>query len=233
MGKTVTIHTNLNLTHQREYAGYLKAGFERQGYQATVTADKTSDADIRVVQGPHYAKSENLGKRTIILDRCFWGHPAKVVTLAWLRPDGGREFVENAPGDRDRPELLPWKSREQFALVLNDFDRRVDTAPLRKDYLVETREHPARVKPKTGIRTVLARNDFAVGFVSTAMVSAVVAGLPVVALDDRSPVVPVASQSIDALRRPDREQWLRNLSYMNWTAVEISTGKALEMLLCQ
>lgn len=233
MGKTVAIHTNLRLDHQREYADYLKSGFERHGLQATVTAEKNCDADIHVVQGPHYALKQNIGQVTIFLDRCYWGHPRKNVSLSWLTEDGKKVWLEDAPGDRFRPEVRPWKKDEARIIVLNDYERHVDMSLVRGRFDdVEVRHHPAVAKPVGSLRDAFSRNDIAIGYTSTALVSAAISGLPVICLDDGSPVAQIAS-TLDDICRPDRTQWLNNLSYMNWSYVEIENGEALEQLLCQ
>lgn len=234
MGKTVAIHTNLRLDHQREYAEHLKSGFEVHGYEVEVTADRTNQADIHVIQGPHYALHENLGKPTIFLDRCFWGHPRQVVSLAWLTHDGGKVWEAEAPGDREKPYLQPWRANQENALILNDYDREFPEQQAREHFVVvEVREHPARTKPLEALNDALERNHVAIGYLSTALVSAVVKGLPVICFDKRSPVYSMASHSLDEIVRPEREQWLNNLSYMNWSYAEIESGEALERLLCQ
>lgn len=220
------------MSHQVEYAGYLKAGFEKLGFHVFVTSDRTDDADLHLVQGPHYAYRENIGKRTILLDRCFWGHPRRHVTLAGLDDSGNKIWPVGAPDDRDRPRLRPWNTLEQRVIVLNDYETKVQWDYLTEHFDVEVREHPARIKPMDTLGKALSRNDIAVGFNSTALVSAAIAGLPVVSQAAHSPVHAISSGSIDELVRPDREPWINNLSYMNWSAGEIASGEALEYVLC-
>ena len=236
MDKTVTIHTNLKADHQVEYANYLNTGFRKLGWQSEITGAKTSDAGLRVVQGPNYAFKENVGKPTILLDRCYWGDPRAFVTLAQLDGAGNKIYIDGAEHDRRKRKevtrLDDWKTREQFAIVLNDYDIRVDTSLLGDRWALEIREHPFRKPGQCKLNEALARNDVAIGFSSSAMVSAICRGLPAVCFDKTSPIMPVSSLNVDKLTRPPREQWQANLSYMNWAAEEIASGVALDYLLC-
>lgn len=214
MDKRVSIHTNRSLDHQVRLANALLSGFTLLGYDAQLTEKPTDDSDIHVVLGPHYAKQQNLGKKTILLDRAFWGDP-EYISLAWMTHNGGRKYVTDASDDRPKPELKPMKKGNRKLLLL--------------DYGMETgypadevRYHPSQVKPDEDLQTVLDRNDIAFGYVSTAMVNAAISGLYTIALDSRCP-----TKDIEYF---GREQWLNNLSYMNWNDAELESGEALKHL---
>jgi len=60
---------------------------------------------------------------------------------------------------------------------------------------------------------------------STTGVDAVLAGVPVVAMDEGSISWPMASHTLkEPLRTPDREQWLAGLGYSQWTMREMKKG---------
>ena len=213
MGESVSIHTNRSLSHQVRVAEAVLRGFRRLGYSAEITGKPTDESDIHVVIGPHYAKQQNLNNRTILIDRGFWGDP-DCTSLAWMRPDGGRVFLDGCPGDRLKPDLRPMKSGCRTLLLL-------DYGMTPNKPADEVRYHPAQ-KATSALVDALGRNDIAMGYLSTAMVGAAIYGLRTVPLDDRSPV--------KQLERISREQWLNNLSYMNWNDAELSSGEALKHL---
>lgn len=221
------------MAHQQEHGRWLSNGFKKLGFIPTVTDQLTDDADIHVVSGPHYAKAHNQDKRTILLDRAFWGDPESV-TLAWALPGGGKLWFKNAPGGRDQPELKPWKTGNR-AIVLPDYGNpmtdQIDEACYW--YQIELRMHPTERPSKWTLQETLDRNSIAIGMKSTALVDAAINGLSIICLDKSSPVAAIASNEIGKTIQPDRKQWLNNLSYHNWKGEEINNGTALEQILCQ
>ena len=225
MGKeSAVIHTNPNLKHQIEFAEYLSHGLRKHNVTPTITSDRNAQGDIHIVLGPHYAKQECLNHRTILLDRGFWGNPAVDVSLAWMTKNGGRVMVEGAD-HRPKPELQPWIYGDKV-IELVDFGKQPTTGHA-------YRLHPTTSKPTETLLTALDYHDIAVGGVGTAMVTAAIYGLPVVCLDNRSVCLPISSKSTNPIDiiRPCREQWLNNLSCMNWSGSEIESGEAFEYLL--
>lgn len=235
MGEKALVHCNTSLNHQVEFAVALKAGLKAHGFEVDVTPLRTGHADLHIVLGPHYAMRENIGKRTILLDRCFFGDPAADVSLTWLGADGQRVF--DWQGGRDgHPDLQPQilASRGCRALFLVDYARPCwkDLARAHDLYEVELRRHPAEGQAGA-LEDALQRNAVAIGYRSTALVAAAFAGLSVVALDDQSPVWPIASHSLaDPLVYCDRTKWARALANMNWNKADIINGTALGTLLC-
>jgi len=77
----------------------------------------------------------------------------------------------------------------------------------------------------------LARAMMVVTYNSTAGVEAVLAGVPVVAMDAGSMALPVASRSLEgALCRVDRAAWAHDLAWTGWSMDEITAGTAWEAL---
>lgn len=229
MGKNVSIHINPAMAHQVEFANYFENGFRRLGIEAKTTAARTDDAEIHVVIGPHYAKEANTGKDVWYVDRCYWGNHREVVSLSRLDMAGGKILPEPGHGMRPAPQLQPWKTGKR-ALYLHDWanvDAR-DVAYASKYYQIEQRQHPADNPQQGSLEDALARNDLAIGKTSTALVAAAIAGLPVITRDLASPVYEIASHTVGATVRPNREAWLRRLSWANWGKHEINNGNALE-----
>lgn len=71
-----------------------------------------------------------------------------------------------------------------------------------------------------------------VTFNSNSGVDAALAGIPVVAMDEGSMVLPIANSigDINNPKTPDRQQWLNNLCYTQWTIPEIAKGLAWNQL---
>ena len=60
---------------------------------------------------------------------------------------------------------------------------------------------------------------------STTGVDAIIAGVPVIAMDPGAMAWPVASHTLSApLRRPARTEWLNRLGYSQWTEREMREG---------
>jgi hypothetical protein len=63
----------------------------------------------------------------------------------------------------------------------------------------------------------------------TAAVEAVLAGVPVVAMDPRSMAYDVAGHSLEDMKNPatpDREEWFKKLAFVQWTPEELADGTA-------
>lgn len=238
MDKHAAIHVNAARTSQVEFADYLRLGFEACGWKVTKTTDRNPhpNASVQVVLGPHYALKQCAGQNTLMLDRCFWGNPREVVSLAWLDANGKRVWPQSAPAGREIPECEPWRHDEERAVILNDYSRIMHKGSVESHFrYVEYRDHPTKGgRYIEKLRNVLDRNDVAVGFTSSALVTAALMGLPVVTLGDQKSAVSAIStkQLGEPLLRPDRTPWLNNLAYMNWSGDEIKTGLAVEYLLC-
>ena len=66
---------------------------------------------------------------------------------------------------------------------------------------------------------------------STSAVEAVLAGVPVVAMDPRSMVYDVAGHDLKDMKNPvmpDRDEWFKKLAYVQWTPEELADGTAWE-----
>lgn len=226
---SIAIHTNPHLPNQIEFANYLAAGFKRHGLRSQITASINQDADIHVIQGPHYAKHHWLGHpRVLYLERGWWGDGAYDVALAWMDCYGALKITTGCPDDRPRPVLQPWKQRADNALYCIDFGMEPQDAVFKMLANISTtvRYHPRIKAPAESLVSAFNRHDFIIGYGTTTLVAACIAGLPVVCLDAKNPVWPVASGKVNQLNRPDRDGWLKNLSYHQWNGDEIAAGDA-------
>lgn len=229
---SVVIHTNLNLPNQVNCANWLKSGFDAQGVTCHVTGDKHAEADVHVVQGPWYCYNDWLGQDNVLwLNRCHYGCPDTVVTLGWLRSDGSRDFRNQgmAFAKGALPELKPKKERQSRAVVFGDYGRDpsdlIEWARGECD-AVFFRPHPQDKRstkllaPDWDMATTLEHCDIAAGHSTTALIEAELAGLHTYSTDPNHPV-----QNIT-----DREQWLIDLSWTQWSAEEMKRGDFWEHL---
>ena len=69
---------------------------------------------------------------------------------------------------------------------------------------------------------------------SGSAIDAVIAGVPTIAVDEGNFAYPISSKTIDDINDPyiptdeEREQWLNDLSYCQWSRAEMSNGVAFE-----
>jgi len=228
----ILMHFNPHLDHQVKHAEAFKAA----GIQTTPSPE--GEADVHIVSGPYFALERwRDHPRVIWLNRAFYGDP-EYVSIGWLEPDGNRTF---ACGDesREKPELLPWKTRECSALILADFEQNVDQLAFdvrhRFGY-ARVRRHPAEGGLKSGelpavsLESQLMLHDVCIGHSSTALFEAVVLGVPVICTDPYNVVAEVSAHGVtDELVRCDRQDWLHRVSWMQWNHDEF--GQALEHLM--
>ena len=167
-------------------------------------------ADVHVVSGPHYAKEHWLGHpRTLVLDRAYYHegrtgrwHSMDWVSLGWMREDGGRRFRTGTGRQAPRIEGRPAQGGTIF---LADFGGPIEPADT-------VRRHPADEKPQESLRDALRRHRKAIGYTTTALVAAALAGLEIVCKDRRN-----------ILCEPN---WLELLPYADWHWSEIESGEA-------
>jgi hypothetical protein len=169
---------------------------------------------VHIVSGPHYAKSVWLGHpRTILLD-CAYYHEGRTrwrstdwVSLGWMREDGGRLFHVGI--GRTQPEVEE-RPHEGGTIFLADFGGIIEPADT-------VRRHPAEETPQETLRAALRRHRNAIGYQTTALVAAALAGLEIVCKDARNIVC--------------EPNWLGLLPYADWHWTEIENGEAFEHLL--
>ena len=230
---TVVIHTNVHLANQVESADWLQQGFKRHGIAAEITADRKKKAGTHVVMGPHYAFSDWLGADNVIwLDRCFYGHHRYDLSIGWLKPDGSRDFKNTGRAEPNGmlPDLLDKKKRQECAIVFGDYGcspaKMIQFA--RNNYdRVYYKPHPAEtgqaspvLAPRWTLDTCWELGDAAIGYSSTVLVEAELNGLHVHTEDKRH-----VCYQVD-----DREQWLIDLSWAQWSYSEIVNGNFWEHL---
>ena len=216
---SVIFHYNPALSHQCRHA----QAFRRAG--VPVTPNPRAQGDVHIVSGPHYALNEwRKHPRTIWLDRAWWGDP-EFVSIGWLNSDGSRTFAKGTE-PREHPTCLPWKTREQSALILADYQQDITglyTEAVQQYGHVTVRRHPADEKSSVSLDSALMLHDVCIGHSSTGLFDAIISGVPVICTDPTN----VAWQFTN-LHRGSRAKWLHDLSYSQFNHQEF--GLALELL---
>lgn len=200
--KSAVIHCNRGLKHQVYVARCLEEG---TGWPVSFSPD--AQADLHVVIGPWFALKQWRHSNTLYIDRGYWDDPNSV-SVHWL--EGGEKVRSKNRPYRPHPELKPMKMGDK-RLYLCDFH----TRPEGKYDTV--RWHPSQMPPVTTLQDDLSRHDIAIGNRTTALVDAAIHGLRVETNDLNSPVFGLV----------DREQWITDLAWHNWSMDELASGDFL------
>lgn len=244
MGKSrlVVIHYNPRLSHQVDHARAWEDGLARHGVRCWATPDARAEGDVHIVSGPHYALPwwQN-HPRTIWLDRCLYGDPRGDVSLAWIARGARRIFPTGSPPDRWRATgqaLHPLKPPGPRITVFGDFRFHVEQSQVLEAAAAQGearyRPHPhaqpwaqdIAPEDRRPLEEVLADTDTAIGWASTALVAAALAGCRVECRDPAAPAYRISGEEDEARRAA----WCYDLAHANWSVSEIATGAAWEYL---
>lgn len=226
---TRVIHYNPAMSHQVDHAeAFMKCGFG-------ATSGRDCEADIHVVSGNWYAYNQwRDHPRCLMIDRAWWGDPHHV-SIGWTVPGSKKRKFASGTKPRQKPEYEPWKTRESSALVLADYGQDV-TAIVAQAYkrfaFVEVRKHPANeTRPQAPLEHAIRLRDVVICSSGTAGFEAIMQGKPVICLDPDSELMPVCVGDMDAeLYRGDRDEWLHDMSYKQFSLAEIADGTAWNLL---
>jgi len=128
------------------------------------------------------------------------------VSIGWLRPDGGRRF---RVGSGRAVPVIESRPDTGGTIFLADYGGPIEQADT-------VRRHPAEEASGETLHAALRRHRTAIGYGTTALVSAALAGLEVICKDARNIVSEL--------------NWLELLPYADWHWSEIENGDALEHL---
>lgn len=223
----IAIHYNPNIENQVNYGQALYEGFRAHGLKTTLTDNVTAPGDIHCLIGPWYAYSHYIKyKNVLYLDRACWDHP-NYTTVNWMHY-GEKVWNWDLPQKpRYHPTIKPWKNGKRL-IVLCDYGEKSYKYQNRvRPHFgnVAVREHPSSVSYKQiDLLDELEDFEIAIGGRTTALVTAAIEGLSIFCVDRLSPVYPVAS-AVPYIIKPDRDRWLKDLSWHNWTLEEIKSGQ--------
>ena len=230
-------HCHPRSPNQRE----ISKAFEAGGFD--ITTDLHTPADIHVISGPNFAYEAYIGKPNVLMvNRAFWGDgdKNKKVSIGWLQANGTRKFA-TGEAPRPKPKMQPWKTRENSCIVLPDYSANMkmngkSIDAVRRDAAARfgkatVRLHPAGYKgERPTLMDDISKHDVAIGGLGTSVFEAIILGVPVIC-DPLNACAAVAATDMSApLVRPDRTQWLHDLSYAQFSLAEIANGTAWNLL---
>lgn len=205
----IAFHANPAQPHQIEHSQWFSRGLAQHGLGLTITSDPCAEADIHIISGPHYAYNQLIGKKNVLMiDRAYWHDEMSgnwksmdYISLGWLKPDGGRIFCL---GD-GRPSPTIRECHGKGSIFLADYDGPIKPADT-------VRLHPATSPNQEPLISVLRRHRMAIGYRTSALVTAGLEGLEVICKDKRN-----------IMSEPN---WVELLAYTDWRWSEIWDGTA-------
>lgn len=166
-------------------------------------------ADIHVVIGPWYAKDLYINhSHTILIDRCYYKGDPQHVSAGWMNKSGGRDFVK---GVGKQAPTIKQKEQSNKTIFLADYNGAIEKADC-------IRFHPANKKSDMPLIDQLNKYGIAIGYKTTALVTAALEGLQIICKGE------------NILNHPD---WLEILPYADWSSDEIENGELWEHLQSQ
>lgn len=128
------------------------------------------------------------------------------VSLGWMNKKGGRDFFLGRGKQPVKTEPIKTGNRTIF---LADYNGKIEQADT-------IRYHPAQKEEPEPIRIALKKHDIAIGYKTTALITAAIEGLRIVCRDEDH-----------ILNNPN---WRELLPYVDWHYSEIESGEAWEHL---
>ena len=209
----IAFHINPSLRHHAEHAEWFRKGID--GHRLDITTDINQQADIHIVSGPHYAKQRWIDHPNVILiDRAYIpSHQIKTshvsedyVSIGWMNSLGGRDFIEGY--GKQKPEVgTPTGDKTIFLADYNGIVEQADTVRL----------HPVQKHYELSLADALQGHKIAVGYNTTALVNAGLAGLTI-----------ICKGTTNIMLQPN---WLELLPYADWHYTEIQSGQLWDHLL--
>lgn len=210
----ITVHVNPTLSHQVGHGDALEKGFKRHGLKTRVTSEVKAEGGIHVVSGPYYAKNywmsqkqRNPDTKVILLDRCYYKGDPDHISLGWMIETGDRIFTA---GEGKTPAIPEEKDFKHGVIYLADYNGQVD---ITADYI---RYHPRNKTPERSLPLDLLNYGRAIGYNTTALVTAALMGLEV--------------ESLNEYHILNQEDWEYLLPWADWSHKEMETGEAWEHL---
>lgn len=209
----IAFHCNPAQPHQVEHGQWLKKGFKCHGLNLDITANITKEADIHIVSGPHYALDYwKCHSKVILLDRALWhqGKPEKWHSMDWLSAgwiENGRKSFKTGDG-RKAPEPKAGNNGAG-SVFLADYYGPIEQADT-------IRLHPERETNPEPLLNCLHRHARAIGYNTTALITAGLEGLEVICKSKES-----------IMYQPN---WLELLPYADWRYNEIESGELWDHL---
>lgn len=246
--------------HQVKAAKELAAGFDRHGIKYK-HIDRVRGASAPFVACWGWRNGmihRQRGAEVLVMERAYLGDRYHWTSLGWNGLNGRAVFPacdDPSRFDRHFSHLMePWNPNGEYALVLGQVP--TDTSVMNVEYeswvkdtvialkdRIDVRFRPHPVGSGASVRPPCPRFEggdlleqirgarFTVTFNSNSGVESVMAGTPLVTVDQGSMAWDVASHSLDeTLFTGDRKPWANRLAWCQWLPEEIESGMAWEHL---
>lgn len=251
----VAIHANVGTPWHKRYAAYFMKGFKQHGIDAHIAHSNFRDSadDVAVVFGPNYFKNvERNGLPYIMVNRVLLSthprHVNDVVAISWDGFNGRGTFCVDdiTPGRLEKfinpqKDVAGWRKEGEYMLLcgqadvgrcgkystVGEFYRYVEATTNEQ---VVFRPHPNFGAGRPPLRTHLNSARVSCVLNSTVAVDSLLAGVPVISLDEGNPVHAAASHVISDTVFPDRLPFFRYLAECQYFYGEIENGYFWERL---
>ncbi len=201
------------------------------------------------------AEQKEKGRHYLVMERGYFTDRFKWTSLGYNGLNGQADFCNvNSPPDRWESHkylMKPWNPGKDYVLLIGQIpaDSSCSHVNIQQWYVesimktraiqdlpIVYRHHPDYRNPSIpcGIDVIggsledcLKGAAYVITFSSTVGVDALLAGIPVVAVDPISMAWPLAGHSVKEVPpMSDRQQWAYDLAYTQWTEQEIRSGAA-------
>jgi len=236
-----TIHCNPLIPWQKKRGAFFVEGLKKAGHQCEVAEiqDGRQRRDgFPVLLGTTFWRGiENDGGEYLLVDRCSFGDTDVFVSLVYNGHGrrGDHRIPENFNGERwERygDPILPWRAGTR-RILCGQTEAYAPDVQLEQWYAsvraTHFRPHPAG-ENQTGLPVAA---DFencqcAITLNSSVGVKAVLAGTPLVTMDEGAMAWDVSSHDPEVIVMPEREPWAHRLAWTQWTDDEVREGAPWE-----
>lgn len=140
----------------------------------------------------------------------------------WRQRNGGYALIMGqVPNDMSLHGLMPQRLWEDAAIALSDMGLDVH---FRGHPLAERMKIPGTTPAKGDLEAALHGASLVLTINSNSGVDAVLAGVPTIALDNRSMAWPVTAHDIVVPPTPDRTEWAHAMAWKQFTLEEMASG---------
>lgn len=141
----------------------------------------------------------------------------------WQQRDGGYALIMGqVPNDMSLHGLRPQRLWEDASVALSDLGLEVY---FRGHPLAESVRVPGTKPSKGDLQAALHGAALVLTINSNSGVDAVLAGVPTIALDDRSMAWPVTAHEVVVPPMPDRTAWAHAMAWKQWRLEEMASGE--------
>lgn len=247
----IVIHASPHIEWQGRYAQHTATGLKQHGINASITPASTrQNCDVAILMGPNaWQQIERVNQPYIMFNRKFVGNNPKTVhencAISWNGFNGYGTFcVEQVDPKRleryvnPETEITAWHKDGKYLLLCEQSNtgrsRRYQSLQQFYSYVNDNALMPVKFRKKPigeeaidayRIQNELKGAKAIVHLNSTISIDALMAGVPVIALDKGDPAYGVAGHSLNEIRYVDRLPFFQYLAHCQWSEEEIRSGE--------